>query len=400
MGKINIIWCDDKIDSLWNEDTKILFDRYDCNLFKTAKKANELLEKLEKNKDFIDAVIIDFNIDEKSDIPDKETASGFRKIHEQMDRFTKDKPFYLFSGRDQNFIKDKYKKYDLDINEDYFFKKIENVEQQHIRYFQSSELETLLKILVQEVSYKSTQEYIIRKEFSEGFNAINFFQLDGKAFLDILLEDESVDSYDLYKTINPLRIQIEDMKSFMQLAEVLPSPCLDLNKLPKILKGKSVKGIDFNNKKIDKKDVLHDTLYYTFTYFIDIIQDGSHKKQELEYKVIDYIIEKGDIYFVKSLAIIGLDFIKWCKLYYNKYKDIKPYPQSSFEADIKNEFTKDGKKIYVVEDESEQKYSIQDNHNCNCTVGDRIKIYSWEKDTQFGNKYFVPYYSWKKIDEK
>jgi hypothetical protein len=55
-----------------------------CILYEKAKSSDELKKILSEKKDYIDAVIVDFNVGASELLPNKKSASGFRWIHEHL----------------------------------------------------------------------------------------------------------------------------------------------------------------------------------------------------------------------------------------------------------------------------------------------------------------------------
>ena len=73
--QINIVWCDDNIDSFDNEHYHEQLARHNCVMLEKAKSSEELKKILTEKKDYIDAVIVDFNVGSSEIYPDKRTAS-------------------------------------------------------------------------------------------------------------------------------------------------------------------------------------------------------------------------------------------------------------------------------------------------------------------------------------
>lgn len=123
---INVVWCDDNVER-WSDVNKLgLFDKYGCTLFKTARSSDELKTILHDYQKYIDAVIVDFNLGQEEIVPEEYSAKGFRWIHDHLDNYPSI-PFYLFSGREMDFIKSKYSDFEYKIEDDYFFRPNEYV---------------------------------------------------------------------------------------------------------------------------------------------------------------------------------------------------------------------------------------------------------------------------------
>lgn len=394
---INIVWCDDNIDALYNkkESRQELFANNNCNLYKQAKTAKELEQILKKDRLFIDAVIIDFNLGKEDEIPANNSADGFRWIHEHLENFAPC-PFYLFSGCDKEFIENKYKAYDLNIDNDYFFKPNENIENKRNRYYQIDEFEELLSNIREEVSNIKTPTQKIRQEFSKAFDIIYKHKLDGLYFLEILSANEDIDRYEIKKGVNPLRKVVERMISNLKTDNIILQDG-SLNNAPWFFSKTLIEYKDSNGDAVyNKEDLMHQSLSDAFKFFLEYTQDGSHDKQDLQKKFIEYLTESGDIYIMKALAIIGLDIIKWLGDFYDKYKDSEP-AKSILRERITATITKVDNKFVIAkeEDNKEETYYIQKNLNYKDKYkeGRKILILNRSRNTNedLPEKWFVKY---------
>lgn len=351
--KINVVWCDDAIDTLNTKTNKELFNSHNCHLFKTAHNSDELKTTLDQFKDYVDAVIVDFNMGEKNLTPGNNEASGFRWVHEHVNDYNPI-PFYLFTGRDKEFIDSKYNDFEFSKEDDYFFKPNSNVSTKRNRYFQSNEFEDLLSMIEEEVSVIYTPSFKIRQEFSEAFNAIDMLGLDADVFLNILKADEGIDRYDLCTKANPLRMVIENMISVMESEGVIPSSfAQNLNKVPNLLEGR-----ENQSHLYDSQDYMPKSLATAFKYFLNYTQDGSHDKNYLNLEFKKYLSDTKDIYIVKSLAILGLDIVKWCYTFYEKYKQFQLFTFRPFTTRVSSIVNVDGEDGAIVYDSDNKKYFI------------------------------------------
>ena len=206
---INIVWCDDKIESLrHNEKT---FNDFGCRIIDTAVTSDKLKKILNEKKALIDAVIVDFNLGKSSDIPYENEATGFREIHSFLEDYSPI-PFYLFSARHERNILDICDALQINKEDNYFFKQIQHIKKERNRYFyanSSEALPNLLETIREEVENISTPEFKIRTDFSKAFNAIQRFNLQEKSFLESLVAKEETSGEELVKLLNPMRKEIE-----------------------------------------------------------------------------------------------------------------------------------------------------------------------------------------------
>jgi hypothetical protein len=366
---INIVWCDDKIDTLDNEVNQELFAQKNCCLYKKAKTSDELKNILNDYRQNVDAVIVDFNLGESSPIPGETSASGFRWIHEHFADYAP-LPFYLFSAREAEFIEKKYADFEFSKEEDYFLAPNRNVMSKRNRHFGNGEFADLLDMAVEEVAKISTPEYVVRQKYAESFSALSKFDVDETVFLKILISDENVDRHELPNLANPLRSELENCIKKLDNDGITPGCAL--NVIPYLLSGQAK---DSNN--YSKTDYMHKSMAESFEFFLSYTQDGSHDKKNLKLEFRDYLKKSGDIYIVKALAIIGLDIIKWLGKFYDKYKERKPFPPfAPFSATAEKIITVKGKEGAIVHDNENKKYFVKQHPTNRYDVGTKIKITS------------------------
>lgn len=382
MKRINIVWCDDSIDTIWDNNVSDLFAIHNCHLLKKTKTSQELKKILEDPKVYVDAVIVDFNVGESDQIPASDSASGFRWVHEHLDSY-RQIPFYLYSARDYDFIRNKYSSFEFNIDDDYFFNPNKNVESHRNRYFQPLELEELAKMIEEEVGEISTPEFKIRNEFSQAFDTLEEFELDKVVFMQILLSDESVDRYEICNKANPLRMVLEKMVSKLQENGILPAK--KLNELPSLLRG-----TDNDSNRFSPEDYMHKSLFKAFKFLLEYTQDGSHDKEtDLEFK--EYLKSSRDNYIVKSLAIIALDVIRWMGQFYEKYKDLKPFAFEPFTAKAIDIIKVKGTEGAIVKDSEGKTYFVPQSPNprYRYSKGSTIKIISRRTTSPEFGDYFA-----------
>lgn len=369
MKRVNVVWCDDNIDTLLTESVLYSFERHNCHLFKKAKTSKELKAILEEYKRDIDAVIVDFNMGESEKIPAVDSASGFRWVHEHMKEY-KPIPFYLYSARDYDFIKEKYTSFEFKMEGDYFFTPNKSLSNERNRYFQPGELEQLLEMIGEEVEKISTPEFKIRNEFSKAFATLERFNLDSNVFMQILLSDENVDRYDLLNRANPIRMVLEEMVSKLETDGIVPTNC-DFNSIPYLFHGK-----DKNSIVYSSQHHMHKSLFEAYQFLVAYTQDGSHNKNYLNLEFHDYLRTSRDIYIVKSLAIIALDVVSWMGWLHDEYKDIKPFDFTPFRAKVIEIKVVEGHEGAIVKDSDGLTYFVVQpkNPKYKFSVGNNIEV--------------------------
>ena len=246
---------------------------------------------------------------------------------------------------------------------------------------------------VEEVEVRRSPTFRIRQEYSEAFDAIDKFGLDGNVFINILNFDPQKDKpSDIESGANSLRKVIEKMMSQFMAEDVIPFG-IKLSQIPHLLSGND----KFNKKTVQKDsdryssaDLMPEALYNAFTHFMDYTQDGSHEGLYLKLQFSEYLKSTGDIYIVKALAIVCLDIIKWSSSFYDKYLPYHPFPFKPFEAQVEELVTVDGKEGAIVYDSDRKKYFIEQppSPKYRYYVGTKVRIDNRQSTTkQFGDYY-------------
>lgn len=375
--RINVVWCDDKFNSVCNEDVRQRFEDEGLDVIKGVTTARDLEKYLEDKKDIVDAVIVDFNLGEYEEVPEEKSARGFAFIRDSLiKKYSSKIPFYLYTTWTDEEVKEKLAQYDIkNFEKDYFFNP-DNSEKKRI--FRINEREHLISVICQDVYEMNTEAFKIRQQFAGAFAVIKTFNLSAKLFIDILKLDEAVDDKDeLCTYANSIRKEIESLSSKLQKNFVLPIG--ELNKLPKILHG--------DDDYCKYYDHMPNSLFYAFEFLLKYTQDGSHNKNCLTIDFDNYLKEKNDVYIVKSLAIIALDIIMWMGELYEIYKGKELYgPFDAVVKAIKEE--PPGAIVF----ESKKKFFLrqpQHNEKKKLNVGDRVHVKYWVTTSPSYGDYYV-----------
>ena len=332
---INIVWCDDKIESL-REDKESTLNDYGFRIIDTALTSDELKRILKEKKASIDAVIVDFNLGKSSYIPADTEATGFREIHSFLEDFSPI-PFYLFSARPENDILGICDALQIKKEDNYFFKQNQHIKTEQNRYFYANNSEALLNMLEtirEEVERICTPEFKIRTEYSRGFNAMQRFNLNERCFLNALIAQEDSFGEEIVEYLNPMRKELENLSKKLEADGVIPKS-IKFNELPKLFSG----NLDSYKDLYEKDDLMNVYIFESFKLFVQCVQEGSHntsyiKDDYIKADLHKYICTSSDVYLVKTIAIIGLNIIKWIEAFYDTYEESKPVQSYCFNATI------------------------------------------------------------------
>lgn len=184
---------------------------------------------------------------------------------------------------------------------------------------------------------------------------------------------ESKNSEDLF---NPLRKILERMIDRFAELGVLPTG-LSLNDL-KYFSSERHRDFEFHG------EIFPPLIAHLFNSVIDVIQDACHLKDDLRFKVDEFIQRSGTSYLYQSTALIILELTTWfksyvddlppieeCKKRWSKKNDENPENSRWIVGEINN--IKDGWGNFISEDGNVRK-SIPPHMTKNFQTGDMVRI--------------------------
>ena len=129
------------------------------------------------------------------------------------------------------------------------------------------------------------------------------------------------------------------------------------------------------------------------------ISDSSNAMNEPALKFHSYLRESSDVYLVRSLAIIGLDVIRWLGKFYDKYAEIKPFEFIPFEGKVV-ELSKNMGGAIVISPIGERYFIKQPNDNKErYHVGSNVRIKNRSITSPNFGDYFVQFYETDNLDK-
>jgi len=316
----NILWADDDIDTLEKDGpTRSLLLNNGIYLLEGVTTSEELKKSLGIYKDKVDAVIIDANFSrDEVEYLDKEDISGL--IHSvtlvELYNIKRDIPFYIYTGR-KTFLSNICKNQELL----YFYK--------HNRIFQKGELSLLIEHLIKDVDHIHSIENMVNTRYKTLFEIAQNIDYQCKEYLHQFLLDEARDrSFDKGEDLfNQLRGIMEKIMECCKRNDIVPSNIASLNNFKSFFtfisyfdknKNRIVSYWKGNKGYIPNDDVMPKAIGYSIEKLIDIIQDGSHKLENLNLGVSDYVQEAQTPYLFRSCLYQVMDVIRWYGDFSNK----------------------------------------------------------------------------------
>ncbi len=296
MDKIyRIIWADDEIDALLDENSKALTSKLHVEVIK-CNNAATLEEKLENANHRIDAVIVDANFTARDFTPSDETnITGLTKAMRVRERY-KRIPFYLYTQR--------VNPSDI-VDEDTlaYFKDNDAI------FFKSNGLTPLLDRIKSDVDKINSVEFQIDNQFKKELNYFQVFdkQCDGNSYgliRELLIQSRDGSLIGAENYFNQIRSKIfENMNAVAAHFGIVPEG-LSLNNFSLFLCSKAEK------YKLNE-DVLPKALHMLMGYVVRMVQDGSHKRGNIQYGVHQFVSENKDTLIIQSLLYAIIELMSW-----------------------------------------------------------------------------------------
>lgn len=301
MDKIyRIIWADDEIDALLDENSKALLSKQHVEVIK-CNNAAMLEEKLKNVNHRIDAVIVDANFTINDFTPSKETIiSGLRRAMQLMEGY-KHLPFYLYTQRVNL----------SDLVEDE--RELSYFKDNNAIFYKGNGLLPLLYRIKNDVDKINSAEFQIDNQYEKELKYFLVFDKQCKAKSHDLIRELLIQSREGSLTcteryFNQFRSEIlENMKAVAAHFGIVPEG-LSLNDYSRFLCLQEVK-VNEEKYKLNK-EVLPRALHLLLEHIVKMVQDCSHKR-DIRYGVHQFISENKDTLIIQSLLFAIIELISW-----------------------------------------------------------------------------------------
>lgn len=311
----NVIWADDEYLSLKEDDEiRRYFLKAHIEVLAYVPTSGALRIELEHYKDKVDAVIIDGNFS-KSDVDyvEPDDISGLIDTLTFIEKYNikRDIPFFLYTSK-KVFLQEFCKNGELA----YFLP---------YRLIQKGEIEVLTNKIIKDVDHIHSIEHMVNSKYQFLLKKVKEIDEDGAELLHQFLLDEARDrSFDKSVALfNQLRGIMEKLKDKCRDNDIVPQSIKTLNNFKSFFTFNSYYD---RNKESYKEywkgygdykpndNVMPKVLGYTIEKLIDIIQDGSHKNQDLNLGVSEYVQNAHSPFLFRSCLYQVVDLLSW----YNK----------------------------------------------------------------------------------
>lgn len=302
----NVIWADDECSTL-KKDSSIrkLFDDKNIEVLSYVSTSEELKDAIERYKDRIDAVIVDGNFPkEKVEYVEPTDISGLIHTLSFIELFNskRDIPFFLYTGR-KVMLQEICKNGELD----YFVN--------NNRIIQKGNIIELTEKIIKDIDHIHSVEFMVKKKYQAIIDITkNLDEQCGENIHQFLLDEARDKNFDrAIDLFGKLREILERIQDSCASNEIIPKEVKSLNDFKFFLgkKGFIIKG---SNKCFKPKEgIMPLTICHTIGQLIDITQDGSHKRQDLNLHVAEYVSETKSPFLFRTCLYLVLDILRWYK---------------------------------------------------------------------------------------
>jgi hypothetical protein len=316
---INLIWADDLIDTLLDEFTLESLQEKNIKVLATAHNGHELRDCLQQCHNQVDAVIIDANFHEKQNVPASERiTSGLtfaRNLY--IEQYKKEIPFFLYTGRTDEILRDVYKDYP-EVLEDF---------PRGTKWFHKGpEFDEMLDAIIVEVNNRKTPSFIVRNRYSDVLHAATRIPGAEDYLLDFLVRDTQNTLAEMENPFIKVRGIIEKILEQCRALQLIPPIKSDLNGTAFYLKNKKYnlkEGGNYTDTVLYSMvdEVMPKVLAESLTYVLHVVQDAAHEGSELRLAVNDYFRTTRDVYLLRSIVYLLIDIVLWFSDTAEKHND-------------------------------------------------------------------------------
>ncbi len=289
---IEVLWIDDQHKE--EEMIQLIIDAENAGIRLNGYTSyEEGFEVLEKDLERFDCILLDgMFFKKKNQEKGTEDTSGIGAAVQHINKLTSKKifPWFVLSGKD---------KFTSGTNE--------FLEINEVACYDKTNPEDVDR-LFEDISNasKSLQTFQIRKKYEDVLEVCNDVFLGEAQFprifniLKCIEANESIDSH-----FNGIRMVIERMFERMGVSGLVPDTLVkegSLNRISLFLSGK-------HNQFKFNEEYIHPLFAENVFRLLNIIQDGSHDKDNLSLRVHDYLRNKSSRYFQLSVAFLFLDVL-------------------------------------------------------------------------------------------
>lgn len=296
----NIIWADDECATLKkDENIRLLLDDMGIEVLDYVPTSEKLRKSLDEFKDKVDAVVIDGNFS-RDDVPYLEAEDISGLIHSlsliEVYNIKRDIPFFLYTGKKQ-MLQEICSNGELN----YFNK--------NKRIFQKGHLKELILAIIEAVEHIQSVEFRVRKKYCKMLDFAKTIdnECSDNLYEYLLNEARDIDFDRTEAMFNNLRNILERITYLCREYQITPPEVNSLNNFKYYWAGKH----GLNNCSKQPTEKMPSVVISTLWSFINIVQDGSHNKDNLDLFVREYVTDTKSPFLFRTCLYMTLDIMRW-----------------------------------------------------------------------------------------
>ena len=165
----------------------------------------------------------------------------------------------------------------------------------------------MFKRIKEDVEHINSPSYRIRNKYAKELEAASLIEGNQECLMNALLYDYSDEWKETEGFFNPIRKVAESIFDECKKLNILP-PINELNTISRFLYSGTIE----NYSIIDEEEIMPKPLARSLWYFLEITQDGSHKKGDLKLGVDKYVRGTRNVNLFRSVLYIAMDLCLWC----------------------------------------------------------------------------------------
>ena len=312
----NVIWADDECATLSKDESiRQLLDDSGVEVLAFVSTSEKLRASLDSFKDKVDAVIIDGNFS-RDDVPYVENDDISGLVHSlsliEVYNIKRDIPFFLYTGKKQ-MLQEICSNGELR----YF--------NENNRIFQKGHLNDLVNAVIAAIEHIQSTEFRVRKKYK---NILSFARTISDDCADNLYQyllNEARDvTFDRTESMfNNLRNILESIVDLCGENGITPNLVRTLNQFKYYWGREGLRGC---SNRPNPSNLMPPAISATLWSLIDIVQDGSHEKDDLDLFVREYADETKSPFIFRASLYLTLDIMRWYNDIYQKLLngDLRP----------------------------------------------------------------------------
>lgn len=299
----NVIWADDEIDDLCDNDAQEIMRCQGISIVKKAHDAMELEAALADSGSY-DAVIVDANFNKRTaNVENERDVSGLSHAISILEQKQDTLPMYLYTARTSELLQEEMRA-DLDF--------LKNLRSKN-RWFSKIDTDGFMQMLEQiraDVDSLNTTAHRVNSQYKEELNAA--FLVDAKDYLfDFLCREQEETLQDMREPFIPVRRAIERMFSLCEKLQLIPPVSDNTNGTAAyLLQGE----YRIDGKLLYRRigdSIIPMPVASSLRYITTLTQDEAHSKVGLKLDVHKYWEETKDTHLLRSVVFVLMDVLKW-----------------------------------------------------------------------------------------